>query len=137
LALGPHPVGNLQVMRHLRLDSANGLARFAEVLTNTSDQPTQATVRIYYKVAQPVQSGELIARSDETNQPTAMVVSDGKVNLGIVAASKDSDVKVTLKQQGGTRNIDVVYNNLEIPPKGTVVLVHAQVRRGNNADVSS
>lgn len=124
IEIGPHPAGSIQVYRRCKVYADKPLARWLDILVNTSSTKQTVPVRIYSYVNTPV-SGTITSSGGNTfgEKDWAFVTmhGGGRPNLLHIVCGPRSKVRPTI--QTANNQISVSYQ-VTIPPGGTAVLCY-------------
>lgn len=130
LTFPPMTVDRLAVSRRVAVLPALSTVRFTEILENPTDQPQTTQLRCYFNLGQALQQS--IPLEDDRRHrpdPCGYAVADPNNAVAMVTRGRASKFRPRFSARPNDDNIDIFYDNIIIPPKQTVAIVHFQVRR--------
>jgi hypothetical protein len=130
LTFPPMTIDRLTVSRRVAVLPALSTLRFTEILENPTDQPQTTRLRCYFNLGQAMQQS--IPLEDDHHHrpdPCGYAVADPNNAVAMVTCGRASKLRPRFSARPNDDNIDIFYDNILIPPKQTVAIVHFQVRR--------
>jgi hypothetical protein len=128
VALGPISYRELNVSRRIAVNQKLGFCRWAEVFENTSPQKQSVQFRVHFDMGGGIQFIQPLRDPRRKEQTIGISIGDGRHCVGVMGAGRGSKLAPRFEPQQGSDRFNMHYQ-LEIPPKQTAVIVHAQVYR--------
>lgn len=128
VVLGPISYRDLNVSRRIAVNAKLGFCRWAEVFENPGAQKMSVQLRVHFDMGGSIQFTQPYADEKRNRQTIGMAIGDQRHCVGVAAAGHGSRLVPRFEPQQGGDQFNMYYE-LEIPPKQTAVIVHAQVYR--------
>ncbi|HEV8605437.1 MAG TPA: hypothetical protein VGQ99_08735 [Tepidisphaeraceae bacterium] len=128
VVLGPTSYRELNVSRRIAVNSKLGFCRWAEVFENSSGQKTSVRLRVHFDMGGGIQFIQPNIDEKRNKQTIGMAIGDGRHCVGVAGAGRGSRIVPRFEPQQGGDQFNMYYD-LEIGPRQTAVIVHAQIYR--------
>jgi hypothetical protein len=128
VVLGPISYREMNVSRRIAVNAKLGFCRWAEVFENTTAQKTSVQLRVHFDMGGGIQFIQPFRDEKRNKQTIGISIGDQRHCVGVMGAGRGSKLVPRLEPQQGGDQFNIYYE-LEIPPRQTAVIVHAQVYR--------
>jgi len=126
----PMAIGGLNVSRRVACLYGASAIRFTEVLENPTASPIKVQLRCYFNMGGSVQQAVPLVDAKRGRDPVGYAIGDQNNAVAMVGASRRaSKVRPRFNYRANDDNVDIFYDDVEVPPRQTVAVVHFQIRR--------
>lgn len=135
LIFQPVQIAGLNVSRRVQVNTADSYCRFTEVLENPASRPQRVTVHVHWDLgASNMQSQNV--DDEKKKSPLGVAIFDGRRGIAMLTAGRGAKVAARWQMVPNSDQVEQFYD-VDVPAKGTAVLVHVQTPKQSITDAAN
>ena len=137
IILPAQAIAGLKVSRRISVNSKGNWLRYVEVLENPGASAVKVPLHLMFQVGQQIESAQPIGNGKKQDRTIGLALFDNQRGIALLGGGRDSKLSLTFTPQAGGNMVDEGFDEIEIPAKQKVAVLHVIAVRPTRADAEA
>jgi hypothetical protein len=137
ITLPAQSIAGLNVSRRISVNTKSNWLRFVEVLENRGAAPVKVPVHVMFQVGQAIESAQPVGDGKKQDRTIGLAIFDNQRGIAFLGAGRGSKLALSFTPQPGGNTLDEAFDEIEVPARQKVALVHVIAIRPTRNDAES